>query len=83
MPVALITQITEYVTDVNVVRNGAWTLIDSRHLVPGDVLKVKSNWLLPCDLLILQGEILEATSNNPQLPIVKEPHARNSSLTSC
>ena len=29
--------------------------MDSRSLVPGDLLVVKDSWLLPCDLLILEG----------------------------
>ena len=36
-------------------RGGEYVSIDSRSLVPGDLLVVKDSWLLPCDLLILEG----------------------------
>ncbi len=45
----------KYVTDATVLRDGVWVGRDSRNLVPGDIVKVQSNWLLPCDLLLIQG----------------------------
>lgn len=48
-------QLTKYVTEVDVFRNQAWSKIDSRNIVPGDVVKVASDWLLPCDLVIIRG----------------------------
>lgn len=48
-------QITTYVTDATVLRDGMWVRLDSRNLVPGDIVKVRSDWLLPCDLLLIQG----------------------------
>ena len=36
-------------------RGGEYVSVDSRSLVPGDLLVVKDSWLLPCDLLILEG----------------------------
>jgi hypothetical protein len=49
-------QITTYVTDATVLRDRVWVRLDSRNLVPGDIVKVRSNWLLPCDLLLIQGD---------------------------
>ena len=37
--------------------------VDSRSLVPGDLLVVKDSWLLPCDLLILEGAVLSVLSH--------------------
>lgn len=37
-----------------VLRDGKWTELDSRELVPGDVCEIKSDWLLPCDFVILE-----------------------------
>ena len=51
-------QVTEYVTDAQVLRGGEYVSVDSRSLVPGDLLVVKDSWLLPCDLLILEGVLL-------------------------
>lgn len=48
-------QLTEYESVVEVKRDGIWRNVGHRMLVPGDVVKVKSDWKLPCDLLILQG----------------------------
>jgi hypothetical protein len=48
-------QITTYVTDATVLRDGVWVRLDSCNLVPGDIVKVQSDWLLPCDLLLIQG----------------------------
>jgi magnesium-transporting ATPase (P-type) len=50
-----IAKITKYVTDATVLRDGVWVRLDSRNLVPGDIVKVQSDWLLPCDLLLIQG----------------------------
>jgi magnesium-transporting ATPase (P-type) len=50
-------QLTEYESDVEDKRDGTGRNVDYRVLVPGDVVKVKSDWKLPCDLLILQGTI--------------------------
>lgn len=51
-------QLTEYESIVEVKRDGTWNNIDFRLLVPGDVVRVKNNWKLPCDLLIIQGTLV-------------------------
>jgi magnesium-transporting ATPase (P-type) len=48
-------QLTAYASDVDVRRDGVWTKVDFRLLVPGDLVRVRSSWSLPCDLLIIQG----------------------------
>ena len=48
-------QLSKYITECTVLRDGQWVKVDSRHLVPGDVVKMRSDWLLPADLIIIQG----------------------------
>lgn len=52
-----IAKLTEYESNVEVKRDGNWTNIDFLNLIPGDVVKVYSNWSLPCDLLIIKGTL--------------------------
>ena len=37
-------------SDCNVLRDGAWTTVDSKSLVPGDVVRVKQGQCVPADL---------------------------------
>ena len=48
-------QISEYVTEADVLRDGKWVKVNSRDMVPGDVVKLRSDWLLPCDLVLISG----------------------------
>lgn len=48
-------QISEHKTEAMVMRSGKWVETASAELVPGDVLKIKSDWLLPCDAVIIKG----------------------------
>ena len=34
-------------------RDGKWKELDSGLLVPGDIVEIKNDWLLPCDFIIL------------------------------
>lgn len=49
-------QVTKYKTTAEVVRNGGWVTLPSAQLVPGDVIRIPNNWLLPCDCIIIQGQ---------------------------
>lgn len=40
-----------------VLRNGQWTEVDSRTLVPGDVIKIKLGDLIPADVYLLEGDM--------------------------
>jgi H+-transporting ATPase len=42
-----------------VLRNGRWRKIPARELVPGDVVKVKIGDLVPADLKLAQGDMLQ------------------------
>ena len=35
-------------------------MLPSSQLVPGDVIKIRSNWLLPCDCVLIQGAVKTA-----------------------
>lgn len=48
-------QIIDYKTEVMVKRSGKWVEIASRELVPGDVLKIKTDCRLPCDVVTIKG----------------------------
>jgi hypothetical protein len=66
-------QITTYVTDATVLRDRVWVRLDSRNLVPGDIVKVRSDWLLPCDLLLIQGSCIcnESALTGEAMPVQK------------
>ncbi|KAJ7563257.1 hypothetical protein O6H91_03G103100 [Diphasiastrum complanatum] len=68
-----IAKITEYVTETEVLRSGTWKKIDSRSLVPGDLIRVCSDWLLPCDMLIIQGSCIcdESALTGEAMPVQK------------
>ena len=75
-------QVTKYVTDAQVLRGGEYVSVDSRSLVPGDLLVVKDSWLLPCDLLILEGAaspvILDSSiCSNPYITCCPKDLARS------
>lgn len=56
----LAVQVTKYETTAQVLRNGEWLMLPSAQLVPGDAIRVPSNWLMPCDCIIVQGQIPSA-----------------------
>jgi cation-transporting ATPase 13A3/4/5 len=51
-----IARLTKHSTVCEVLRGGEWLELSSEELVPGDVVKIKSDWLLPCDFVILEGQ---------------------------
>lgn len=57
-------------------RDGKWTQIESRLLVPGDLLKVKLGDIVPADAIILDGEPLQvdqAALTGESLPVTIHP----------
>ncbi|XP_024527352.1 probable cation-transporting ATPase 13A4 [Selaginella moellendorffii] len=69
----MIAKITEYDTQVETLRSGQWINLASRNLVPGDVIKLKSGWVLPCDLLIIKGSCVcdESALTGEPMPVQK------------
>lgn len=65
-----------YECKVNIMRNG---LLDShmnkssRELIPGDVIEVPNDCILPCDLLLLTGSCIvnESMLTGESVPVIK------------
>ncbi|KAI9149873.1 hypothetical protein H9P43_010052 [Blastocladiella emersonii ATCC 22665] len=65
-------------TNVTVLRNGAWTVVDSRALAPGDVVQVSAG-VLSVDVLLCRGQALldESSLTGESRPIRKFPAPTN------
>lgn len=66
------------ITTVRVIRDGSETQIDSRYLVPGDVVYIESGNKVPADLEIVKSwnlEIEEAALTGESLPVAKSEGA--------
>ncbi|TDH67821.1 hypothetical protein CCR75_006788 [Bremia lactucae] len=72
---ASVVQMTHYVAEVAVKRDGVWITIESPNLVPGDLVRVAENWELPCDLLIIKGSTVcdESMLTGESMPVQKVP----------
>lgn len=51
----MIQGLTKFSAKIDVMRDAKWIIIDSNLLVPGDLIKVKSDWVVPCDMVLLKG----------------------------
>ncbi|KAG6577845.1 Cation-transporting ATPase [Phytophthora cinnamomi] len=78
---ASVVQMTHYVADVTVKRDGEWTTIKSSDLAPGDLVRVAENWELPCDLVIVKGSTVcdESMLTGESMPVQKFPLPNDSS----
>ncbi|DBA79898.1 TPA: hypothetical protein ACH3X1_008116 [Trebouxia sp. C0004] len=63
-----IEKVTKLETTAEVVRGSQWQVVPSAQLVPGDVIRVHSNWLLPCDCVVVQGHECLMHDRLPCLP---------------
>ncbi|ORZ37459.1 hypothetical protein BCR44DRAFT_85614 [Catenaria anguillulae PL171] len=61
-------------TAVSVLRNGSWTLVDSRQIVPGDIVQLQPG-TLSTDILLINGQALldESSLTGESRPIRKFP----------
>ena len=68
-----IKSMTEYQTQVKVLRDGIWSSVDSVDLVPGDVIALQENWNLPCDAVLLSGSAIcdESGLTGESMPVRK------------
>ncbi len=60
----------------HVKRNGRWSEIAGRDLVPGDIVRVRIGEIIPADLILYDGEYLEADESSltgESLPVEKHP----------
>lgn len=78
---ASVVQMTHYVSEVTVKREGAWKTIKSSDMVPGDLVRVAENWELPCDLVIVKGSTVcdESMLTGESMPVQKFPLPDDSS----
>lgn len=66
----------EYVTDINVLRDGEWKQnISSASLIPGDVFEIQEHSQIPCDCALLSGTVVvnESALTGEAMPIRKIP----------
>mmetsp|Transcript_8522 Transcript_8522/g.24452 ORF Transcript_8522/g.24452 Transcript_8522/m.24452 type:complete len:1333 (-) Transcript_8522:290-4288(-) len=86
-------KLTDYVTLVDVKRDGSWITVESNELVPGDIIQVYGDWVMPCDAVILHGAAVcnESSLTGEPMPLQKvqappddeeyEPKGRSSRYT--
>ncbi|KAG6616826.1 cation-transporting ATPase [Phytophthora cinnamomi] len=76
-----VVQMSQYVADVTVKRDGEWSTIKSLDLAPGDLVHVAENWELPCDMVIVKGSTVcdESMITGESMPVQKFPLPNGSS----
>ncbi|GMF09721.1 unnamed protein product [Phytophthora lilii] len=70
---AAIVKMTRYRTEISVFRDNEWRVLDSPELVPGDLVKVPENWVIPCDMVIVKGSTVcdESMLTGESMPVQK------------
>ena len=68
-----ISETARFECDVNVLQQGQWARRSSLTLVPGDVVEVEDESVVPCDLALLDGGCVvnEAMLTGESVPVVK------------
>jgi cation-transporting ATPase 13A3/4/5 len=63
---------------VHVIRNGL-EIIDNVQLVPGDHILIQQNMMIPCDCIIIKGEVMvdEASLTGESVPVPKANVPKN------
>jgi cation-transporting ATPase 13A3/4/5 len=76
-----IVQMTHYECEVTVKRDGSWKTVKSSDIVPGDLVRVDENWLIPCDMIIVKGSTVcdESMLTGESMPVQKFPIPSDSS----
>jgi P-type Mg2+ transporter len=72
---------TEVAPTATVLRDGSWTELPRRELVPGDVIQLKAGDLVPADACLFAARDLhvqQAALTGESLPVEKEAHALTS-----
>ena len=72
-------EMAEHRSYIKALRDGAWTLIGSERVVPGDIIDLEVSHLVPCDCILLSGDAVldEASLTGEPLPIRKVPLPNN------
>eukprot|EP00026_Physarum_polycephalum_P000896 Phypoly_transcript_00897.p1 GENE.Phypoly_transcript_00897~~Phypoly_transcript_00897.p1 ORF type:complete len:1207 (+),score=214.54 Phypoly_transcript_00897:143-3763(+) len=70
-----IRQISMMEVDVTVVRDGVSRVVSSVDLQPGDIVQVPPQFILPCDLLLVNGQCVvnESMLTGESVPVIKSP----------
>ncbi|TYZ68913.1 hypothetical protein PybrP1_012251, partial [[Pythium] brassicae (nom. inval.)] len=70
-----IVKMTHIQSSVSVKRDDAWATIPSSDLVPGDLVRVTENWIIPCDLVVVKGATVcdESMLTGESMPVQKFP----------
>ncbi|KAI8144258.1 hypothetical protein BJV82DRAFT_557186 [Fennellomyces sp. T-0311] len=70
-----IKKMAEFTDKINILRDGEWTEMSTADIVPGDVFEVANGKTVPCDAVILSGNIVvdESSLTGEPLPIRKVP----------
>lgn len=60
-------------SQVDVLRNNMAKRISAKYLTVGDVVRVKHNWLVPCDMILLRGNVSmdESALTGESVPVQK------------
>lgn len=70
---AAVLQMTRTHGGVAVQRDGVWQTIKASQVVPGDLVRVAENWEVPCDLVLIKGNVLcdESALTGESMPVQK------------
>lgn len=70
-----ISEISRMEVDVTVVRDGVAKVVSSVDLQPGDIVQVPPQFVLPCDLLLVNGQCVvnESMLTGESVPVIKSP----------
>ncbi|KAJ2454264.1 hypothetical protein EV183_001630 [Coemansia sp. RSA 2336] len=68
-------RMAEYCEPVMVKRDGTWSEVSSRELVPGDVIQIKSGMHLSCDCILISGNTVmnQSSLTGESRPVPKHP----------
>jgi cation-transporting ATPase 13A3/4/5 len=79
----IIAKLTDFHSTEVVYRDCDWLEIDSRSLVPGDVIRVQNDWAVPCDIVLTKGMAVcdEAGLTGESMPVPKMSAPKEASKT--
>ena len=80
-----IAQVANTSMAVEAKRDGAWVTLDSTDLVPGDVVRVRPDSVVPCDLAVMSGTCVvdESALTGESMPTLKSACAREGVFYDC
>jgi len=68
-----IAKITAFESEEEVKRNGEWIKVDGKDIVPGDIIRISSDWKVPADIVLLKGSAVcnESGLTGESMPVSK------------